>query len=96
MERILTSGQQVNALAGANFIRKMIEKADNQLIVMPGSGVSPSNILAIKEKTGAKEFHLSAKQTIISPSFYENEMKDLLDYEETNIEIVKEIMTLVK
>jgi copper homeostasis protein len=95
-ERILTSGQQVNALAGASFIKRLIEKADNQLIIMPGAGVSPSNILEIKEQTGAKEFHLSAKQTVQSPFSYENEMNDQNEYDETNIEIVKNVMRLVK
>ncbi len=95
-ERILTSGQQTNALKGANFIRKTIEKADNQIIIMPGAGVSPDNIVAIKELTGANEFHFSAKKTLVSPFFYENEMNDEKNYDETSIEIVKSVINLVK
>jgi copper homeostasis protein len=95
VERILTSGQQSNALSGAPFIKTLVEKADNQLIIMPGAGVSPDNILAIKELTGAKEFHLSAKKAMQSPFFHENEMKDYRDYDETSIEIVKSVINLV-
>jgi copper homeostasis protein CutC len=63
---------------------------------MPGAGISVDNILAIKSLTQAKEFHLSAKKTIQSPFLFENDMKDILDYDETDLEIVKKIVNLVK
>jgi copper homeostasis protein len=96
VSRILTSGQQMNALQGSNFIAKLIEKAENKISIMPGAGISVDNILAIKSLTQAKEFHLSAKKTIQSPFLFENDMKDILDYDETDLEIVKKIVNLVK
>ncbi|MBC7981712.1 copper homeostasis protein CutC [Candidatus Parcubacteria bacterium] len=60
-ERILTSGQKPTALAGAELIHGLIQQAAGRIIIMPGSGILSDNILAIAEKTGAQEFHSSAK-----------------------------------
>lgn len=63
-ERILTSGQKPTALEGADLIKKLIIKAEDKIIIMPGSGVRSDNILQIAESTGANEFHSSAKKEI--------------------------------
>jgi len=60
-ERILTSGQQLTAAQGADFINELIRHADDRLIIMPGSGVRDDNIIEIAKKTGASEFHSSAR-----------------------------------
>ncbi|MEJ7671267.1 MAG: copper homeostasis protein CutC [Chitinophagaceae bacterium] len=38
-ERILTSGQMPTAFEGAELIKQLIDKADDRIIIMPGSGV---------------------------------------------------------
>ncbi|CAL7938436.1 unnamed protein product [Xylocopa violacea] len=63
-ERILTSGQQDTAEEGLELIQKLVEKAQNRIIVMPGSGITKENILRIKMESGAKEFHASAKTNV--------------------------------
>jgi copper homeostasis protein len=60
-ERILTSGQRPLALDGAGLIKELIRQADNRIIIMPGSGLRAGNILELAEKTGAQEFHSSAR-----------------------------------
>ncbi len=60
-ERILTSGQKQNALEGAALIKQLINKADDRIIIMPGSGIRSDNIVQIAEATGAVEFHSSAR-----------------------------------
>ncbi len=60
-ERILTSGLQATAAAGIQLIESLIKQADNRIIIMPGSGVRADNIIEIANKTGAKEFHSSAR-----------------------------------
>jgi len=76
-QRILTSGQQPTALAGTELIAQLVQYADDRIIIMPGSGVRKENIREIAAKTGAKEFHSSAKSerqsdmTFIHPSFNE-------------------------
>ena len=42
--RILTSGQVPNAWDGRELIKQLVEKADDRIIIMPGSGVRSSNI----------------------------------------------------
>lgn len=65
-QRILTSGQQLKAMEGAALIKTLVDVADNRIIIMPGSGVHPSNIKQLAEQTGAVEFHASLRTT--SPS----------------------------
>ncbi len=60
-ERILTSGQVPNALDGIELIWKLIEKADDRITIMPGSGVRSDNIVEIAKATCATEFHSSAR-----------------------------------
>jgi copper homeostasis protein len=60
-ERLLTSGQAPDALAGAPLIRTLIEQARGRITIMPGGGIDAHNIAAIAQATGACEFHASAK-----------------------------------
>ena len=53
-------GVTINLRASAQ-IRDLIDRADNRIIIMPGSGVRSDNILDIAERTGASEFHTSAR-----------------------------------
>ncbi len=66
IHRILTSGQAETAVLGISVLKKLIERAENQLIIMPGAGVLPTNMQQIIQKTGCKEIHFSAKKTIVS------------------------------
>jgi len=65
-ERLLTSGQADDALAGAPLIRRLVEQARGRITVMPGGGIDAHNIAAIRDATGALEFHASAKTRIAS------------------------------
>ena len=95
-ERILTSGQQPTALEGASLICSLIEKAEGRIVIMPGSGVRASNIVALKEKTGAVEFHSSARTTsssrmkFLSPTMNENLTNVILD--EIEVESLVDIL----
>ena len=60
-ERILTSGGAATAAEGAATIADLINQADSRIIVMPGGSIRSDNIISIAEKTGATEFHSSAK-----------------------------------
>ena len=70
--RILTSGQEENALAGIPLLKELIEQADGRIIIMPGCGVNPNNILQIAEETGASEFHFSGRSACESHMTYRN------------------------
>ncbi len=59
-DRILTAGQQAQALKGAELISQLIEKAKGRIAIMPGSGVNEETVEEIIKKSGAKEIHFSA------------------------------------
>ncbi len=65
-ERILTSGGQPTALAGAEKIKSLIERAGGRIIIMPGAGIRIDNIAEVIRITGANEFHASAKSVVES------------------------------
>ena len=70
--RILTSGQEPNAVKGIPLLKELVKQADGRIIIMPGCGVNPSNILHIAEETGACEFHFSGRSTFESGMIYRN------------------------
>lgn len=64
--RLLTSGGEATALAGAAAIRALVRQAGTRIRVMPGAGIDASNIAAIRAQTAATEFHASAKRALPS------------------------------
>ena len=50
-QRILTSGQVPDAFDGKDLIKKLIEQADDRIIIMPGSGVRSNNIKELADYT---------------------------------------------
>ena len=71
-ERILTSGQQPTALEGIELILALIKKAEERIIMMPGSGLRSDNIISIAQQSGAVEFHSSARMTTDSKMNFNN------------------------
>lgn len=72
-DRILTSGQQPDAVKGIPLIRELVKRADGRIIIMPGCGVRETNIAQIEAETGANEFHTSARSIVYSKMEYRNE-----------------------
>ncbi len=58
-DRVLTSGAAKSAEAGQQVIARMVLQANQNIVVMPGAGISFSNIGGIANATGASEFHAS-------------------------------------
>jgi copper homeostasis protein len=69
-ERILTSGQEPTALAGAQSIAAWIKQAAGRISIMPGSGITATNIAQIRALTKATEYHASAKRVDASTGAY--------------------------
>jgi copper homeostasis protein len=65
-ERVLTSGGMPTAVAGASLLSRLVAQARGRITVMPGAGITPDNIAALREVTGAHEFHASAKRRLPS------------------------------
>jgi len=56
---VLTSGQETTAEKGINLLKKLKEKANNNIVILPGSGINAENAVLFKE-AGFKEIHCSA------------------------------------
>jgi len=66
-QRILTSGQKPTVSEGVELIAELNKKADDRIIILPGSGVRKDNIKMLAEKTGCIEFHSSLRGKAKSP-----------------------------
>jgi copper homeostasis protein len=71
--RLLTSGQQPDAVKGIPLIAQLVKRAADRIIIMPGCGVREDNIARIEAETGAREFHTSARSVLHSAMEYRNE-----------------------
>lgn len=71
-DRILTSGLRPTAFQGIDTLRRLVEKADGRISIMPGAGVSADNARAIISSTGATEIHASARSRVVSRMLYRN------------------------
>ena len=73
IDRILTAGQKNTVPEGVELIGQLVKKAGNRIIIMPGSGINEQNIKEIRDRTGAKEFHLTGRKWIESKMKYRKE-----------------------
>lgn len=55
--RVLTSGGSPTAMEGTSVIGRLVCISAGRIIVMPGGGVTPSNVSQLQTLTGASEFH---------------------------------------
>jgi len=95
-ERILTSGLRLKAIDGIALLKKLIQQADDRIIIMPGSGVNADNIMQIAESTGAVEFHSSASIFLNSEMKYVNElMNEKMQHIVVNKEEVRKMVGLL-
>ncbi len=61
VKRILTSGQRNKATEGIRLLQQLVEKAQDRIIIIPGSGVNDKNISNLISETKVVEYHSSAK-----------------------------------
>ena len=92
-ERILTSGQRPTAIESTQLLNELVRQADDRIIIMPGSGIRGANIVELAEKTGANEFHSSARIDTASGMEYINagmsESLTSVMADKTEIELMK-------
>ena len=55
--RILTSAGAKTALEGSAKLAELIAAARDRILILPGAGITHSNIAKVAKKTGAVEFH---------------------------------------
>lgn len=64
--RVLTSGGKSSVVDGAETVAKLVQQAEDRIIVMPGCGIRPNNILDIARKTRASELHIALDEPVQS------------------------------
>ena len=93
-ERVLTSGGAPSAVAGASLLSRLVAQAGDRITVMPGAGIEPGNLAALRELTRAREFHASATRRL--PSAMRRAPPDLLGMgggeTRTDVETVRELV----
>jgi copper homeostasis protein len=59
-DRILTAGQQAQAVKGAKLIGDLVQRSNGRIAIMAGSGVNEDTVTEIVRQSGVKEIHFSA------------------------------------
>lgn len=59
-DRILTAGQQAQALKGASLIGELVKRSNGRIAIMAGSGVNETTVQDIVKTAGVSEIHFSA------------------------------------
>lgn len=73
IDRILTAGQKNTVPEGIELISELVKQAGDRIIIMPGSGINEQNIKQIRDKSGAREFHLTGRKPVESRMTYRKE-----------------------
>ncbi|QYH37571.1 copper homeostasis protein CutC [Algoriphagus sp. NBT04N3] len=64
--RVLTSGAKNSVSEGLPMIEKMLEKAGDRIIIMPGGGSKPEHVAQLRSFSNFREIHASCKTKIPS------------------------------
>ncbi|MCI4667423.1 MAG: copper homeostasis protein CutC [Bacteroidia bacterium] len=95
IKRILSSGSMANVAEGKEKLAKMVEIARDDIIIMPGCGLKPSNIKEILLHTGATEFHtaskcfLRSKMKYFNPNVSMGAKADIDEYQSVSVDTEK-------
>jgi copper homeostasis protein len=75
--RVLTSGGAPKVTRALSTVARMIEAAQDRIIIMAGGGISPTTVQSVAEGTGAREFHASLRTALPSPVQYQKPGVDM-------------------
>ena len=91
IKRVLSSGLKPSAIEGISLLSEMNKIANQQIEIMPGSGINLDNVLQFKNK-GFTSIHLSATQQPEkkSGSYFEGGTEGV-----SNEKIIRKIISLV-
>jgi copper homeostasis protein len=69
IDRVMTSGQRLDANTGAETIRAMIGQAAGRIEILPAGGIRASNVAALLTSTGATAVHGSFSASVPDPGY---------------------------
>ncbi len=70
--RILTSGAQNSVMEGMELLTELVDKADEEISVMPGCGVNEETLEELLAKVKAREYHSASQKFEDSKMEYTN------------------------
>ena len=73
VDRLLTSGQEPSVLEGVELITELVRRAGEDIIIMPGAGITPKNLPRIIRETGAREYHVTGSSSVDSKMEFRND-----------------------
>lgn len=95
-KRILSSGQYPVLPDGIPSLKKMVKKAGNRLIVLPGSGLTQHTVVQVVKETGVKEVHTSARKSMQHPTtFQPSTFPESMSYTSVDAQEIKAIQALL-
>jgi copper homeostasis protein len=95
--RVLTSGQEPKVTDGLGLVKKMVDQANDRIIILPGSGLNSSNVQQIIDSTGVTEVHTSARIRLPSTTLFRNEkMPEDFDIDYVDVEEIKRIKQIIQ
>lgn len=99
VDRVLSSGQEASAPAGVRLLTELVEQAGERVVVMPGCGLRPANLVAVLDATAAREVHATAFELQDSPMAFRNERVAMGDEDQdefararTSVERVRQLV----
>lgn len=93
-ERVLTSGQKTAAPEAGDLLYQLVQQAGNRIAIMPGAGIKSTNLAALHQACGAKEYHASARKIAPNPLRHINSLVN--DYGNVYIADEQEVTAMVK
>lgn len=72
VDRVLSSGQQADAIAGLPTLKQMIARADGRLVTMVCGDPDPQDLFDGRAATDSVDFHFGATRFVKSPMRYQN------------------------
>jgi copper homeostasis protein len=93
-ERVLTSGGSSSAPAAGALLARLVQQAGDRICVMPGAGITSSNLARLRRECGAREYHASARTIAPNPVTYVN--TEVRDYGQVYVADEAEVRRMVK
>lgn len=72
-QRVLTSGGKRNVEAGLSTIKELIAQGEDRITIMPGGGMRPNLIPALRASGYLRDVHASCKKIEKVPDRYQND-----------------------
>ncbi len=68
VRRVMTSGQEATALAGAGLIAELARRAAGRIKILPAGGINRGTVAAVVARTGCDQVHASLRRPVADPS----------------------------